>query len=316
MNLKRFLIVVWVAGCGGGGRGGNGGDGPGPGDPDAPMNPPNDASPGGDATDATVNPIDASVQAAANDLCANAATIVTSSPHAQIDATMTGAHAELTAPCGTAGTPDVFFKFTLSRRELVYADTFGATGATALFFASSCATARTAATTTGDALCSTGACGTTQSQVVAMLDPGTHYLVLASQSAATIHFQHVEVGSGTVQPLAQGSSAPTGTTSGSGLLYACDAGGAENSYWWRTCPSDAGGAFQASTCTGTDFDTILSLQLPGSDLVMCDDDTDGCGQFQSRVTANIPAGAGLYVISVDGFSQAKHGNYTLTSSRP
>lgn len=313
MNLKRFLIVVWAAGCGGGGGGGGG-----PGDqPDAPVNPPVDANPGGnDATDASGNPIDASPLPAANDLCANATAISMATMHAQLDATMTGAHAELTAPCGTAGAPDVFFKFTLSRRELVYADTFGATGSTALFFASSCSTARTASTTTGDALCSSSACATAQSQVVAMLEPGEHYLVLAGQSAATIHFQHVEVGAGTVQPLAQGSSAPTGTTSGSGTLYACDGGGAENSYWWRTCPSDAGGSFQASTCTGSSFDTLLSLQMPGSEAVLCNDDVDGCGQFQSQMAANIPAGAGLFVISVDGSSQAKSGSYTLSSFRP
>jgi hypothetical protein len=309
MRVTGFLIAVWAAGCGGGGGGGGN-------EPDAPVNPPVDADlGGGDATDASQNPIDGSMPSVANDLCANATQISTATMHADVAATTTGAHAELAAPCGTAGAPDVFFKFTLSRRELVYADTFGATGAQALFFASSCTTARTASTTTGDALCSTGACGTAQSQVVAMLPPGTHYLVLAGQGA-TIHFRHVEVGAGTVLPLAQGSSSPTGSTSGFGSLYACEGGGAENSYWWRTCPGDAGGAFQASTCTGTDFDTILSLQMPGSDTVMCDDDTDGCGQFQSRVTANIPAGAGLYIISVDGFSQSKHGNYTLSASRP
>jgi hypothetical protein len=312
MKLTRFLIVVWAAGCGGGG-GGGAVDAPGN-QTDAPVNPPIDAGPGGDATDAA-NPIDGALQSAGNDLCANATAISLASMHTSLDASMTGANAELTAPCGTAGAPDVFYKFTLVRRELVYADTFGATGTTALFFASSCGTARSASTTAGDAVCSTGACGTGQSQVVALLDPGTHYLVLAG-AAATIHFQHVEVGSGSVEQLAQGSSAPTGTTSGFGALYACDGGGAENSYWWRTCPGDAGGSFQASTCTGTDFDTILSLQMPGSETVLCDDDTDGCGQFQSRVTANIPAGAGLFVISVDGFSQAKHGNYMLSSSRP
>jgi hypothetical protein len=318
MRLTRFLIVVSAAGCGGGGGGGtidaSGGQ------VDAPVNPPIDASQGTDAitdatTDASQNQIDASVQPAANDLCANATTISIATMHAQLDASTTGANAELTAPCGTAGAPDVFYKFTLTRRELVYADSFGATGTTALFFASSCDTARSGPTTTGDAVCSTGACGTGQSQVVALLDPGTHYLVLAG-AAATIHFQHVEVGSGTVAQLAQGSSAPTGATSGSGALYACDGGGAENSYWWRTCPNEAGGTFVASTCTGTNFDTILSLQMPGSETVMCDDDTDGCGQFQSRVGATIPAGAGLFVISVDGFSQAKQGDYTLSSSRP
>jgi hypothetical protein len=317
-RIKRFLIVVWVAGCGGGGGGPSGMN------PDAPNTPPNDSNPnnGSDAgvdssVDGSVNPIDGGgQQAAANDLCANATTINISNMHAQLTANPVGAQADLAAPCGTAGQPDVFFKFELSRRELVYADTFGATGNTALYFASSCSTARTVSTTAGDAVCSTGACGTGQSQVVALLDPGTHYLAMSGQAAANIHFQHVEVGAGTVGSLAQGSSIVTGTTSASGFgtLYACDGGGAENSYWWRTCPNDAGGTFQGSTCGGgTAFDTILSLQMPGSEAVMCDDDT--CS-FQSTVSASIPAGAGLFVISVDGFSSAKHGDYTLTATRP
>lgn len=300
-RIKRFLTIACLAACGSGGGGGAPGDAGGPGG-DAP---PRDAGPGSDGS---------AVQASGNDHCASAFAISLATMHTDIAADPTGAGADLAAPCGASGTPDVFFKFTLTRRELVYADTFGASGNTTLFFASSCTVARSASTTPGDAVCSTGACGTGQAQVVALLDPGTHYLVLAGQAAATIHFQHVEVGSGAVEQLAQGSSAPTGTTpSGTGALYACDAGGGENAYWWRTCPSDTGGLFSGSTCTGTDFDTILSLQMPGSETVMCDDDT--CS-VQSTVSANIPAGAGLNVIAVDGFSQARHGNYTLTVSRP
>jgi len=291
-------MVSWLIGCGGGGGGTSG---------DAGLS---DGA-GQDGQGNQDAAIDASL--ATNDHCANAIVISLSAMHSDITATTLGATADLAPPCGTAGAADVFFKFTLTRRELVYADTFGASPDTALYFASSCATARTTSTTTGDDVCSTGACGTSQSQVVALLDPGTHYLVLASAGAATIHFQHTEVGTGTVAPLAQGTSAPTGTTSGFGGLYACDGGGAENAYWWRTCPADQGGAFQGSTCTGTAFDTILSLQIPGSDTVMCDDDT--CS-FQSTVSANIPAGAGLFVIAVDGFSQVKQGSYTLSASRP
>jgi hypothetical protein len=297
-GIKRFLTVLLIAGCGAGGGTGttDAGD-------DAGM-------PGQDGNQIDGN---GNVQAPANDRCASATAINLSTMHVNVSATTLGAHADLAAPCGTAGTPDVFFKFTLTRRELVYADTFGAGAATTLFFASSCTTARTAATTSGDAVCSTGACGTGQSQVTALLDPGTHYLVLAGTGAAMIHFQHAEVGTGSVEHLAQGATTSTGTTSGTGTLYACDGGGAENAYWWQTCPGDAGGTFQGSTCTDTNFDTILSLQMPGSDSVMCDDDT--CS-FQSTVSATIPAGAGLYVIAVDGFSQAKHGNYTLSASRP
>jgi len=271
---------------------------------------PDDSGSTGDGPNGVV---DAGGPAPSNDRCASAIPISLVTMHSNISATTIGASADLAAPCGAAGTPDVFFKFTLTRRELVYADTFGATSSTALFFASSCTTARTGATTPNDAVCSTGACGTGQSQVTALLDPGTHYLVLAGQGAATIHFQHAEVGTGTVAYLARGSSAPTGTTSGFGGLYSCEAGGSENAYWWQTCPGDAGGTFVGSTCTGTDFDTILSLQLPGSETTMCDDDS--CS-VQSAVSANIPVGAGLYVLAVDGFSQAKHGNYTLTASRP
>jgi hypothetical protein len=318
VRMKRFLIAVSVAGCGGGG--GESGM-----DIDASMMPgdgavdgrPDGANPdAGQGNDANQTPIDSGpVVAAANDRCANATQInIDVAMHATLATTTAGAHADLDAPCGTAGQPDVFFTFTLTRRELVYADTFGASANTALYFATSCSTARTGSTTTGDAVCSTGACGTGQSQVTALLDPGTHYLVLSGNGAATIHFQHVEVGDGTVGPLAQGSSAPTGTTtSGGGTLYECQGGGPENSYWWRSCPADAGGAFLASTCTGTTFDTILSLQMPGADTVMCDDDT--CS-VQSTVSANIPGGAGLFVLSVDGFSAAKFGNYTLTATRP
>jgi hypothetical protein len=138
--------------------------------------------------------------------------------------------------------------------------------------------------------------------------------VFVGQSAATIHFQHAQVGGGTVGLLAQGSSTATGTTTNDfGELNACEAGGTENAYWWRTCPTNPGGAFQASTCTGTSFDTTLSLQIPGTEAVQCNEDS--CSK-QSSVSANIPAGAGLYVIAVDGSSPATYGNYTLTSSRP
>jgi hypothetical protein len=299
------LTVLLIAGCGAGGGSGTDGGGL--------TNDGNPASHDGQGAEDADPLTDGGPHTATNDRCANATPISLATMHSALTATMTGAHADLAAPCGTAGVPDVFFKFTLTRRELVYADTFGASSNTALFFASSCSTAQTGATTPGDAVCSAGACGTGQAQVTALLDPGTYYLVLAGQDAATIHFQHAEVGTGSVEQLAQGSSAPTGTTSGFGGLYACEGGGAENTYWWQTCPVDQGGVFQASTCTGTNFDTILSLQIPGTDTVMCDDDT--CS-FQSTVTGTIPAGAGLFVVSVDGFSQAKHGDYTLTTSRP
>ena len=253
-------------------------------------------------------------------------TINLSNLHVDLTANMVGAHADLAAPCGAGGAPDVYFKFTLTRRELVYADTFGASSGTTLFFASSCTTAGKGSSppSSGDVVCSSGACGTGQSgqsQVAALLEarPEPYYLVLAGQGAATIHFQHAEVGSdGTVEHLEPDSSTSTGSTAELGNLGVCQAGGGENVYWWQTCPNDAGGLFVASTC-GTGFDTMLTFQTPGtSDNPVCEDDDDTCtsNHRASTVRATIPAGAGLFVLSVDGFSQAKHGDYKLSAMRP
>jgi len=304
-QLTTICIAALAAACG------SSGTNPNTDPPDADTSTPTADAPTSDALDQPG--IDASTVAATNDRCANALPINMATMHVDIGATTVGAGADLAAPCGTASRPDVFFAFTLTRRQLVYADTFGATGSSSLYFASSCTTPLTATTTPGDAVCSEGACGTPQAQIVALLEPGTYYLVYAGTGPATIHFQHVEVGMGTVTSLARGATTSTGTTSGVGTMYQCDAGGPENAYWWRTCPSDAGGTFVASTCTGTTFDTILSLQVPATEAVMCDDDT--CS-FQSTVSAAIPAGAGLYSVAVDGFSPAKHGAYTLTTNRP
>ena len=302
-GLKRFLTVACLAACGSGGGGGGGGT-------------THDAGIDMQVTDGHDNDaIDSGVLGGGGaDRCANAETISIATARLDVLANAAGANADLAAPCGSAGTPDVFFTFSLTRREMVYADTFGSTGSNALYFASSCSAARTVSTTPSDVLCSAGACGTAQSQVVALLDPGTHYLVYAGQGAATIHFQHAEVGSGTVTHLDTGTSSKTGaTTSGAGLLYSCQAGGKENAYWWHTCPSNAGGAFSASTCGGASFDTILELQVPGADSVLCDDDT--CST-QSTIATTLAGGAGLYVLAVDGSSQIDYGSYTLSVTRP
>lgn len=312
--MNKTLCALVLAACGGGGGGDTTTTTTNP-EIDAPTtSTPIDAPDTHSDPDAAVGPmVDANLTPATNDTCAQAQAIdITQSMSLSIPATTVGAKANLAAPCGTGGQPDVFFKFSLTRREMVYADTFGA-GNNTLYFASACDKVITKQTTAGDQLCSSDACGTTQAQVAALLDPGTYYLVLAGDGATTLHFQHAQVGDGSVDQLPKGQTTLTGTTSGSGSLYACDAGGPENAYWWKTCPSDTNGAFTGSTCGSTSFDTIVSLQMPGTNAVMCDDDT--CS-FQSTVNASIPAGAGLYVLAVDGFSLAKHGTYTLTSNRP
>lgn len=271
-RITRVLaLLLWSHGCGcnfgGSGAADAAGGGSDAGDVDADVTDAStiDAGPmsiDASTIDAGPTPIDATVLPPANDVCANATTISLATMHSDLATTTAGATADLAAPCAAAGEPDVFFTFTLTRRELVYADSFGASANTALYFATTCATALAASTTAGDAVCSSGACGTGQSQVTALLSPGTYYLVLAGRGPATIHFRHAEVGTGSVAPLAQGSSAPSGTTSGTGELFTCDAAGAENAYWWRTCPADPGGAFRTSASTGSLTSRSALAQAP------------------------------------------------------
>ena len=102
-------------------------------------------------------------------------------------------------------------------------------------------------------------------------------------------------------------------TSGMGRLSLCEGGGAENSYWWTSCRGFAGGPFMASTCSNTAHDSMLSLQIPRTATVVCND--DAC-RLQAAITTNLPPGAGLHVLSVDGFTARHRGPYTLSTRRP
>ncbi|MEI8256798.1 MAG: hypothetical protein WCJ30_14075, partial [Deltaproteobacteria bacterium] len=114
-----------------------------------------------------------------NDRCTAASPINLSVHSTTISTTTVSAAHDATAPCSTAAGADVFFSFTLTQPELVYADTFGSTFDTILFFANSCTTGLplSAASTgliecdddSGGAGCSSGGL---QSQVTAYLQPG------------------------------------------------------------------------------------------------------------------------------------------------
>jgi hypothetical protein len=237
--------------------------------------------------------------------------------HAEVTVSNVGAAHALDLPCGpNSGT--VVLSFTLSQRELVYADTFGANWNTILYFSSSCALTP-GTPDAGTSQCSDDECGTQQSQAVAILGYGQHFLILSGAAGATgtatVHFQHAPIGNGPLSLLGAGMSTRTGTTGGIGLMNTCEAAGADDSYWWRTCPDYAGGAFKASTCNGAAFDTVLSLQVPRGDLISCSDDDPNCGR-QSTLNATIPAGPGINVINVDSSTMSNAGAYSVAITRP
>jgi hypothetical protein len=152
---------------------------------------------------------------------------------------------------------------------------------------------------------------------MARLNPGTYYLVLSGcgWGPATVRFQHLPVGNGSLTLLGPGSSATvSGTTSGSGIMFGCTGVGPENTYFWYSCQSYAGGAFSASTCGGASWDTVLYQRSASrSPTEICND--DACS-VQSNISGSIPSGPGLHTLYIDGFGSTSSGAYTITYTRP
>ena len=244
--------------------------------------------------------------------------LATDTSHVEVDIGTLERVDTVNLPCATSAKV-VVLSFNLMQTELVYADTFGASWDTVLAFADSCDGTFSTLPVTGANACSDNACGTSQSQAVALLGYGQHFLyvggVSGTRGVATVHFRHAPVGNGPLVMLPPGTGSTQGTTQGRGAVNMCQASGADNSYWWQSCPSYPGGAMTASTCSGTSFDTVLSLQIPGSGVSSCADDDPSCG-VQSKMSATIPAGAGIYVLTVDGTAGRDAGNYTLAFTRP
>jgi hypothetical protein len=249
----------------------------------------------------------------AADKCTAATPIPMTAPRLDLIVNTGGAAHDVASPCGS-GDADAFFSFTLDKRSVVYADTFGASWNTVVYFTATCAGEALAENT---AACSDDACGTPQSQAMAVLAPGKYILGVSGPAGqagtATVHFEHAPVGRGPATLLASGTAMVTGMLTGTGSLFECDAAGADNSYYWATCQGAAGGAFKAATCDATTFDTVLSLNIPRTAASICAD--DGC-KFQSLLTTVLPAGAGLHVLTVDGSTPVNNGPYTLTVERP
>lgn len=243
--------------------------------------------------------------------------------HSDLKLSTTGASHHFDLPCATGGSgADIVVAFVLGHRELVYADTFGTPWNTVLSLSSACPFAPLKGDQVeGGVACSDDACGTSQSQIVALLDSGSYFIIISGANGesgdVTLHFQHAQVGSGPLAGLPAGTGSLTGTTSGRAkMVDVCEAPGPENSYWWLTCPDYAGGAFSASTCTGTAFDTVLALQIPRTDATTCVDNTDPCGT-RSSMTTTIPPGAGLNLMTVaGGGSIYSVGDYQVSYTRP
>ncbi len=276
-----------------------------------------------------------------NDACTGATAVnLTSGRQQWFDLTTANALHDVDGSCGnTASSPDVYLTFTLTQRELVYADTFGdgttthpaPTFDTVLFFATACTTAMPAGTggsvTCNDDATSLGCSGDgNRSQVSAVLEPGTYFLVLSGYAGqfgrASINVQHLPVGNGAPVNVTGVGAATSqtfrGSTSGAGTLApsaACTANGPEVTYWWRSCSASGRFNLNASTCdAATGFDTVLYYRNASSTTDVCNDDQGtACAarSTASSFTTYVPPGAGIHTVTVDGYGTASAGAYVL-----
>ncbi len=256
--------------------------------------------------------------APSNDRCAGAIELNLAAPQTTFTANLVGANRDLSASCTSANGADVYYRFTLppGARQLVYADTYGASFDTVLMFANGCTSPVPTGTTAGDGPCNDDSCGTLQSQVVALLNPGTYYLVVAGYGSNTgttpVRFQHLPVGNGPLALLNPGSTSVGGVTAGTGQIIGCTGSGPENTYWWRTCHTAGAGTLTATTCSRASWDTVLYFYNGTGVGGACND--DACG-LQSSITGAVSAGSGIHTLTIDGWGGSS-GSYTIAVSRP
>jgi hypothetical protein len=246
----------------------------------------------------------------ANDTCAGARDITARAFFAAIDGATHDAPS-----CGPG--PDLWFRFTLATRELVYLDTFGSAADTQLGLATACGAAPVA--------CDDDSCGARQSRLVRVLDPGTYYVVVDVPAGASGsvwgRFEHLPVTGEPAGMLGPGAQTVMGTTVGAPpppTAFPC--GGASSParwYYWASCPRDPGGALTASSCnTATSAGAVIAYQSTGEGL-----SSSACGAREAGCATgavlrdDVTNRAGLHVLSVSDY-RGGAGAYTLRVTRP
>ncbi len=269
-----------------------------------------------------------------NDTVATATTLDLSQPTVTFTASTENATSDVVTPCLGSNANrggDVFYRLTLTQRELVYADTFGGgTYDSALFFANAAGAAVAASRTPGDTVCNDDADGPcpgvgNSAMVVTVLDPGVWYLVVTGYGSSTgttsVHVEHLAAGAGVLAALGAGTAASvTGvlaTTPPAGVVTSgtCGGAGMENAYWWRTCPAALTATLTAQTCAGAAFDTVLHA-AHGDGTRACNDNGAGSCGAQSSLTSTFPRMARLHALYVDAFAMGTGGAYTVRYTRP
>jgi hypothetical protein len=231
---------------------------------------------------------------------ANATPITLGSAEVTVTGTTTASTFDGALPtaCGCTGRNNVWYRFTLAARTLVYADTAGSPITpsvvdTSLYFADSAGIPLTNLCN-DDSGCTTG--GFTngwQSRIAGVLPAGSYYLVVDGCSTGnfTLHVQQIatataltfnETALTTPVTAANLSGTLTGTTSST---RSCAGDGPEVAWWYMTCGGAVAESFTTCRSEGgsftyqigsTTYDPVLYVRsaATGTDLA-CNDDSGG-----------------------------------------
>jgi hypothetical protein len=223
--------------------------------------------------------------------------------------------------CGLAsgGGRDVYYRFTLPAAEVVYADTFGSSFDTVLELYSGACTS-----VASQMACSDDSCGVIgPSQLAVQLAAGSYCLVVdqytSAQTSGDAVLQFIRGGrTGTAIGSATSGTLTGNTVGGPNTQTATscqsNASGPEAAWYWTRCPAEAARTVNAATCSGTSFDTIITLRTGAAETACADDQ---CGATtpvrQSTLPATTVNGAGLFWLVLDGWNGAS-GAYSMTYS--
>ncbi len=241
-----------------------------------------------------------------NDSCA-AATALVGAQGSRADA-IDGARRD-SGGCGTG--PDVFYEIDVPHRAVLYVDTFGTAFETHIAL-------REPGCSGLPRACAGAACGTTQSQLTALVEPGTVIIAVHGAPATGAELLHLRwelarAASG-LNTEVFGPGVHSGATTGTSAMSATCGGGAaapEDAFYWTQCPGEAR-SVEASTCSyATTFDTVV--HLGGSSVDVCADDDVSClaGPLRSTVSTTT-VGPGVFIVAVDGFRPEDQGSYELS----
>jgi hypothetical protein len=254
-----------------------------------------------------------------NDERTNATAITLGTSEVVVTGTTVGAsHDGPTVDCGCSSGANVWYRFTLARRSVVYFDTAGSSRDTSLFLTDAAGTLVPAQAANGfslpglcndDASCTTGGFTTgLEARTAGVLAAGTYYLAVGgcgtgtfilrgqaiSDDVGSFFYPSRLLGDGMTTTVLVGTSASSstcgGTASGEDVRWILTCGG--QTHLFSLCTSD-GGSFERREGTSTFYDPALYVRSASTGAITtCNDDGGSMGGTACTGTAPLPAVAG------------------------